>query len=187
MKDLLSKDEILAAFGRLGERAQREGLTVELFIVGGAAVIFAHKIAEDMREGITRDVDAVFVQPQDSQLSKLRDLIGQVGAELNLPNGWLNDSAAKYVTRRSDGPLIFQHKGLIVRRATDLQLLGMKLGLRRRKTDLDDQEVLFDAVTSDLQPSSKDELWSWVERYVPTDRVTGAKVALYKMWESRHG
>ena len=172
MKDLLSKEEILTAFERLGEKAQREGLTVELFIVGGAAVIFAHKIAEDMREGITRDVDAVFVQ---------------LGTELNLPNGWRNDSAAKYVTRRSDGPLIFQHKGLMVRRATDLQLLGMKLGLERRKSDLDDQEVLFDALCADLQPESAVALWSWVKGYVPRERLMSARESLIDLWSKRHG
>ncbi|NJM41038.1 MAG: hypothetical protein HC853_09815 [Anaerolineae bacterium] len=105
MKSLLSKDEVITAFALLGQRAQREGLSVELFIIGGVAVIFGHQVAEELRGGLTHDVDAVFVQPTGIQLSKLRALIGQVEAELNLPKGWLNDSAAKFVTRRSDGPL----------------------------------------------------------------------------------
>lgn len=61
MKTLLSKDEVLAAFKLLGQRARREGLSVELFVVGGVAVIFGHPLAEEMRGGLTRDVYAVFV------------------------------------------------------------------------------------------------------------------------------
>jgi hypothetical protein len=156
-----------------------------LFVVGGAAIIFGHPTAEDMRGGLTHDVDAVFVQPKDAQLYKLRNLIGQIETELNLPKGWLNDSAAKFVTRRSDGPLIFQSQGIVVRRATDLQLLGMKLGLSRRNTDLDDQNVLFDAIVTDLQPKSSDEMWSWVMKYVPTERIESAKLKLTMMWEER--
>jgi hypothetical protein len=157
-----------------------------VFVVGGVAIIFGHPTAEDMRGGLTHDVDAVFVQPKDAQLYKLRNLIDQIETELNLPKGWLNDSAAKFVTRRSDGPLIFQSQGIVVRRATDLQLLGMKLGLERRKTDQDDQDVLFDAIVADLQPRDSDELWSWVEKYVPKERITMAREGLSELWEVRH-
>jgi|GEM_PF-4491490 len=87
MNDLLSKDEIIVAFKLLGQHAAREGMTVELFVVGGVAIIFGHPMAEEMRGGLTHDVDVVFVQPQDARLSKLRGIIGVIGTELNLPAG----------------------------------------------------------------------------------------------------
>ena len=37
MTELISKDEIIAALTLLGQRAAREGLAVELFVVGGTA------------------------------------------------------------------------------------------------------------------------------------------------------
>jgi hypothetical protein len=48
------------------------------------------------------------------------------------------------------------------------------------------QDVLFDAINADLQPATSDELWSWVEKYVPKERVSPAKLKLTKMWEERH-
>ena len=186
MKELLSKTEVVAAFTLLGERAHREGIHIELFIVGGVAVIFGHPVAEALREGLTHDIDAVFVRPDGAQLSRVRGLIGQIEQTLKLPAGWLNDSAAKFVTRRSDGPLIHESAGIMVRRATDLQLLGMKLGLERRKTDQDDQEVLFDAVVMALQPVTVDELWSWVAQYVPKERQGPARDSLEELWSVRH-
>ena len=49
MRDLLSKDEVIAAFTLLGQRAARETITVEVFVVGGFAIIFGHKIAKARR------------------------------------------------------------------------------------------------------------------------------------------
>jgi hypothetical protein len=121
MSTLLSKDEVLKAFALLGKLAQREGFSVELFVVGGVVVMLGHPYAEALREGMTHDVDVVFVRPNDSYQSRLRALIGDVGSQLSLPNGWLNDSAAKFVTRRSDGPLVFESQGIVVRRATDVR------------------------------------------------------------------
>ncbi|NJM39306.1 MAG: hypothetical protein HC853_00335 [Anaerolineae bacterium] len=61
----------------------------------------------------------------------------------------------------------------------------MKLGLSRRNTDLDDQNVLFNAIIADLQPKSSDELWSRVAKYVPTERIESAKLKLIMMWSQR--
>jgi hypothetical protein len=62
----------------------------------------------------------------------------------------------------------------------------MKLGLERRKSDQDDQEVLFDAIDRELQPMTVDELWQWVVPYVPFERIRLARETLEELWSSRH-
>jgi|GEM_PF-5760109 len=61
----------------------------------------------------------------------------------------------------------------------------MKLGLRRRKTDVDDQKVLFEALYADLQPDSVDLLWSWIEKYVPKERLGAARKSLDDWWSKK--
>ncbi len=187
MSELLSMDDARQAFKMLGELAAKERLEVELFLMGGAAILLGHPEIEQERGGLTHDVDAVFVKPDDPQLSKLRGLIGEVQQALGLPAGWLNDSVLKFVRKRSDGQVIYQAKGILVRCATDLQLLGSKLGLERRPTDLFDQKFMFNKVCDDLKPESANELWSWVEKYVPSDRLKVARLGLTALWSNRYG
>ena len=187
MSELLSMEQARQAFTMLGELAEKERLEVELFLMGGAAILLGYPEVESERGGLTHDVDAVFVKPEDRQLSKLRGMIGAVQHALDLPAGWLNDSVVKFVRKRSDGEFVFQSKGILVRRATDLQLLGSKLGLERRPTDLFDQMFLFTKVCEGLNPKSATELWSWVEKYVPSDRVQIASDGLTLLWRKRYG
>lgn len=54
----LSKNDILRAFGALSDALASRGLQVELFVVGGAALVLLYEARDS-----TRDVDAFTSDP----------------------------------------------------------------------------------------------------------------------------
>jgi len=85
----MRREEIVAALTALGARLSERGIEGEIYMVGGAAIA----IAFDARRA-TRDVDAVFEPKQDIYAAA-----DDVGAELGLPPGWLNDGVEGFVVR----------------------------------------------------------------------------------------
>ncbi|MGL5857342.1 MAG: DUF6036 family nucleotidyltransferase [Angustibacter sp.] len=130
---LLDRAAIEVAFGRLGDRLARRGLTADIYVFGGAALAMAY----DARRA-TRDVDAVF-EPHGAVVEEA----WAVADELGLPRWWLNDQASAYVTRGGDAqaPRVFDHAGLRVSAASPEHLLAMKV-LAARRRDVDDIRLL---------------------------------------------
>ena len=93
---LLSKEEIETALARLGELALKQGMPVELLLVGGADMVLAYNARLS-----THDVDAIILSPR--QVEVVRSLAQQVAIEQNLPEEWLNDGAKGYLVGRSLG------------------------------------------------------------------------------------
>ena len=60
---LLTRQEIVAAFARLGQLAAADGYTLRLVLVGGAAMVLGY----DARQS-TQDVDALFLAPPDASV-----------------------------------------------------------------------------------------------------------------------
>jgi len=83
----MRRAEIVAALTALGARLYERGIEGEVYVVGGAAVA----IAFDARRA-TRDVDAVFEPKQEVYAAA-----DEVGGELGLPPGWLNDGVKGFV------------------------------------------------------------------------------------------
>jgi methylmalonyl-CoA mutase cobalamin-binding subunit len=52
---MLTRDDIQGLLHELAEELQRRGITAEVFLVGGAAMVLAYD-----RERATRDLDAIF-------------------------------------------------------------------------------------------------------------------------------
>ncbi|MCX6874100.1 MAG: hypothetical protein NTW21_09875 [Verrucomicrobia bacterium] len=84
----LTKERILAALDALNTRLSQQGVTGELCIFGGAAMVLAF----DARLS-TRDVDAVFVPK--SAMSNAAEMVAE---ELGLPAAWLNDGVKGFVS-----------------------------------------------------------------------------------------
>ena len=78
----MNREEIIRALTALGEALQRRGVEGELCVVGGAAIALAY----DERRS-TRDIDAVF-EPKTT----VYEAAAEVGEQLALPVGWLNDA-----------------------------------------------------------------------------------------------
>ena len=119
----LTRARIVQALNLLGELAEQEGVTLELCIYGGSAMMLAY----GAREG-TKDVDAI-VRPSEVGARLARQIAGQLG----LDESWLNDDVRKFV---SDGgtfaPLEIQElessakQHLRITRASASYLLAMK-------------------------------------------------------------
>ncbi len=116
---LLTKSEIVTALTRLGDLALNRGVTVDLVLLGGAAMLLRF----DARPS-TQDVDVVVLAPK--QVSIVRTLVEQVAQEHSLPMDWLNDGAKGYLKGVSEGPVVFAAPGIIVKTPSIAQLLAMK-------------------------------------------------------------
>lgn len=88
MQGSLDRDGRIRAFGRLGEMAQAEAITIEIAVFGGAYIVLSTRIRES-----TRDVDAIF-RAEDEAAYRLSE---QVAREQQLPPDWLNQSVKRYV------------------------------------------------------------------------------------------
>ena len=129
----LTRQQLLVAFERLSEILAGRGLKADIYVVGGAAMVLAF----DARPA-TRDVDAVF-----KRRNEVFKAAAQVSREQGLPDGWLNDSAARFLGRpdRRSAPAL-DLPGLRVMAASPEYLLAMKILADRHDRDRDDIRLL---------------------------------------------
>lgn len=129
----MRREEIVAALTALGTRLSERGVEGEIYVVGGAAIA----IAFDARRA-TRDVDAVFEPKQEVYAAA-----DEVGAELGLPPGWLNDGVKGFVAGPDEqAATALEVPGLRVLVASPRILLAMKVLAHRIGEDDDDVRLL---------------------------------------------
>lgn len=158
--------------------ALRRGETIELLAVGGVVMVLAY----DARLA-THDVDVVLLQPNLSPF--VRDLVKQIADELEWPIDWLNDGAKGFLTKLSDGGVIYTAPGIIVYRPTSEQMLAMKLSAWRDDVDIQDaRRLLRDLVNSTNM--DQEAHWSKVEPFVVPGQQLKARYAFLDLWESIH-
>ena len=170
----LTRDEIGAALTRLGELAQQQNFSIELLMVGGAAMVLAY----DARVA-TRDVDAVILSPRETR--NVRVLVERVAHEQNLPIEWLNDGAKGYLVGQSQGITIFSSAGIVVYMPAVAQMLAMKLAAWRDDVDIADARLLLNELSSD-----QNSVWALVEPYVLSHHKLKARYAFDDLWEATH-
>jgi hypothetical protein len=129
----MRREEIVAALRALGARLSERGIEGEIYVVGGAAIA----IAFDARRA-TRDVDAVFEPKQEVYAAA-----DEVGSELELPPGWLNDGVKGFLSGPDDqATTVLEVPGLRVLVASSRILLAMKVLAHRIGEDDDDVRLL---------------------------------------------
>ncbi len=134
-RPFLGRREVVRALTMLGARLAAIGLVGDLYVVGGAAMVLAYHA-----ERMTRDVDAVF-----APAAEIYEAARDVGEELGLPSGWLNDAAKGFVPGPDPGRLpVLDVPGLRVTAASAEYLLGMKLLAARAERDREDIAQLAD-------------------------------------------
>ena len=173
LMSLLNRQEIEAAFRRLGELASLEHETMKVVIVGGAAMVLGY----DARPA-THDVDGVFMEPPLRSVT--RQWIGQVASEQSWPEDWFNDAAKGFLVGLSFGRRLFSAPGIEVWQPLPEQLLAMKLGAWRDDVDVADATCLLRELIS---AGSRDEVWSRVEPFVTPGRELKARYAFNNLWE----
>jgi len=129
----MQREEIVAALTALGARLSERGIDGEVYVVGGAAIAMAF----DARRA-TRDIDAVF-EPKQA----IYAAADEVGAELGLPLGWLNDGVKGFFAGPDDeASTVLEVPGLRVLVASPRILLAMKVLAHRIGEDDDDVRLL---------------------------------------------
>lgn len=132
----VSRDELLDAIRSLGEKLHRRGITADVYVFGGAAMVIAYKARP-----ATRDIDAVF-EPDTEVTQAARE----VARERRWPASWLNNQASTYLSRIPDHGkrLIFEGPGIRCMAASPEHLLAMKVMAARRAQDTGDIRFLIE-------------------------------------------
>jgi hypothetical protein len=162
--DILTKERIITALETLNKRLTEKGVTGELCIFGGAAMILAF----DARES-TRDVDAVFVPK-----TEIYQEVAIIAEEMNLPISWLNDGVKGFVS--ADGDVTAedmpQWENLRIMRPTTRYLLAMKcMAARVAEYDTvgDKNDIIH--LCRNLGITTAGQVLNIVEDYYPASRI----------------
>jgi len=160
----LDRATIERALAALNARLEAAGVTGELCIFGGSAMVLAF----DARP-TTRDVDAVFRPP-----ALIREAAAAIAEEMSLPANWLNDGVKGFVSNTpeyvTEGLLQFPHLRVI--RPSAAYLLAMKCIAARVEgydTPGDKGDARF--LARHLGLRTADEVLDIVTRYYPASRL----------------
>lgn len=159
---------------RLGEVARAQNITIDMVIVGGAAMALGFGTRRS-----THDVDMVRATPS---LEIVKGLARVVAEERSLGDRWLSADAVMFAPTIADGPVLLDSDGIRVRRVADEQLLAMKLDAMR--DDVDRADAIVVATRLGL---SRDSAELAIAPYVRTERYRRACDELEEIWdEVRH-
>ena len=172
---LLTRQGIIDALRSVGELAQRQGLSVDLLVVGGAAMVLLYNARPS-----TRDVDVLVVSPQQAHI--VRNLAKQVAQDYNLPLDWLNDGAKGYLVGISEGDVVYSAPGIVVKSPSIAQLLAMKLSAWRDDVDIADAHRLLQNL-----PGEQQQVWQMVEPFLVPGAELKARYAFLDLWETIYG
>lgn len=172
---ILTKQEITQALEQLGKLAQQQGQSIELLLMGGAAMVLMYNARPS-----TRDVDVLILSPPKAQI--VRELARQVAKENDLPEDWLNDGAKGYLVGVSQGTVIFSAPGILVKSPAVSQLLAMKLSAWRDDVDIQDAQRLLQEMKGE-----QEQVWKMVEPYLIPGSELKAQYAFLDLWEATHG
>ena len=137
----LTKDDLASALTKLGALALRQGTTIKLAVVGGAAMLLGYAIKR-----ATHDMDVLVVAPKE--VSSVRKMAKAVAEEMNWADDWLNDGAKGYLRGISEGRQVFSAPGIEVFMPSAPQLLAMKLvAWRSAKDEMDAARILGEMST----------------------------------------
>ena len=158
MSDLLDRNNILVAFDKLNSELARRRAEVDLFVVGGAAIILTYDT--DRR---TRDGDAVF-----TDTGVVYEASRTVARRMHLPNDWLNDAVRTYTLGiDKDASVIYEQKSLRVTVGSPAYVLVMKLLAAR--LDRDEKDIEF--LCKKCGVSTKEDGINIIQRYLPDQQI----------------
>ncbi|MCC5840116.1 MAG: hypothetical protein JJT96_08330 [Opitutales bacterium] len=117
---MLSREIIRRALIRLGEKANANGIHLDICVYGGSAMLLAYD-----NRAMSRDVD-VTIHPTKKGLQ----LAQEVGEDMGLHLGWFNDDVKAYIADKREGKRTLadldEIPGVKIQVATAAYLLAMK-------------------------------------------------------------
>lgn len=163
---LLGREKIEHLVAKLGYRCSQRGLHVEMFLVGGAAMVLAYG-----RKRATRDLDAVF-EPKMPVYEEVRRIADEEG----LPPDWINDAVKGLLPDRGDDgeQVSFESEGISVAVASAEYLFAMKALSARQEADSGDLLALAGV----LGVTTAEQAFAIVERFYRPARLT-AKASIF--------
>ncbi len=132
-----TREDIVRALEALSERLAEREIRAHIYVVGGAAMMLAHR-----RSKGTVDVDALMIDPREVVM----EAASEVAREQRLDTDWLNDEVRWMPAH--PGPLdtaahvLFESPNLVVTGASARHVLGMKVRAGRAR-DVEDIELLI--------------------------------------------
>ncbi len=163
----MDRRAIEEALAELGAELERRGVTAQLWVVGGAAMVLAYRRGEG-----TADVDAVYVPPEG-----VEEAARDVSARLGLPGDWLSSHVAMFFPLATEeGWLPSRVYGALSVSIVDARrLLAMKLRAGRGARDERDIRLLIDACVVE----SREEALAVYGEFYPEDPMPwGGRAAL---------
>ena len=134
---ILDKAAMERAFQALSERLGEMEVRGQVYIVGGQAMVLAHR-----RSKSTLDVDALMIDPRESVL----EAASAIGREQGLDSDWLNDDVRKIAIlphRRDErAQVIFESPHLVVTGTSARRMLAMKVRACRAQDERDIELLL---------------------------------------------
>ncbi len=166
----MTKLELEKAFNRLGQLLRERGVTGEIAVFGGAAIVLGF----DFRSA-TQDVDAMITQGH-GEVVKAQEV---VATELQLPPNWLNEQGTSYLSKHKDFELFRTYPsecqfGLRVLTANGRYLLAMRL-LSLRHFGHDVQDIV--RLSRQLRITTDEDLLQLLRQYYPDEQLAPEKVA----------
>jgi hypothetical protein len=156
----MTETEIRLYLSKVSDRLSENGMTGEIVLFGGAAMVLAHQARVS-----TKDVDAVFAPK--SEVYRAADA---VALEYGLDAGWLNDAVKGFLSEKGETAPVLDYPNLKVYVAVPEYLLAMKcmsMRLGKDETDLNDIRFLIGR----LGLKTADDVLNLVERYYPGNRI----------------
>jgi hypothetical protein len=156
----LGKDDILRLLDLLNDDLDRECITGEVYLVGGAVMCLVF----DARQS-TKDVDALF-----RPVRAVREAVRRVAAVTDHPEDWLNDAVKGYLSDKGDYQPYLELSNLRVMTASPEYLLAMKcLAMRLGEEFHDERDVRF--LLRYLNVSDYQRAIEIIGRYYPLERL----------------
>lgn len=134
MSELLDRDALVDLLADLARRLDARGVTLEIYVVGGTAMVLAYD-----RDRLTRDIDATWDTAID-----VSGEVSSIAMERGLPRDWLNDRVRPMLPLVVDEDRLeaLNLPGLRVSVAPPRHMLAMKARAARDARDLDDIVLL---------------------------------------------
>lgn len=159
---MLERTVILQALEALSQHLAARGVRGEICLFGGAAMVLAFQTRQS-----TKDVDAVF-----APAAAVREAAAEIGRELRLPEGWLNDGvkgwlSEAHATTRAELP---QFPNLAVTMPLPEYLLAMKcMAARAEAGSRDLEDTIF--LLKHLGFAAAEPVLDLLERYYPVQLI----------------
>lgn len=155
----LERAEILRLLNSLNDELAKDGVTGELYILGGAVMCLALEARAS-----TQDIDGYF-----KPASSVRAAAKRVAAATGTADDWLNDAAKGYISEKGDFDQFLELSNLRIMTASPKYLLAMKcLAMRLGAEFHDENDVRFLLRYLDL--NNYEAAVDVISRYYPLER-----------------